>query len=109
MNIVNVFQASSAFNVLHTTGRSQTAVMTLEPGEGSSDEPSTHPQSDQVLIVLEGEVCAEIGSESAVLREADTITVPAGTAHRFRNLSGDRAVTFSVYAPPAYPPATVGE
>lgn len=105
MEIINVFQASSAFNVLKTTWRSQTAVMTLEAGETSSDEPSVHPQSDQVLIVLEGELFAEIAGASVVMREADTLTVPAGMPHRFCNRSSDRAVTFSVYAPPAYPPA----
>lgn len=77
--------------------------MVLGPGESSSDEPSVHPKSDQVLIVLQGRVSAEVGSKEGVeLVAGDVVTVPAGTPHRFVNESRDKAVTMSVYSPPAY-------
>ncbi len=102
MKISNVFESKSGFKVLQTAGCSQTAVMALASGESSSEQPNTHANSDQVLIVLEGEVEAEIGSETATLRRGDSVIVPAGTPHRFSNRSSSEVVTFSVYAPPEY-------
>ena len=104
MKLTHVFQAGTGFMVLETTERSQTGLLTLEPGEASSDKPSTHAQSDQVLIVLQGEVTAEIGGESGVMKVGDAVTVPEKTPHTFTNHGQERAVTFSVYAGPAFPP-----
>ena len=104
----NVYEGTSWFEVMHTTRHSQTALMTLEPGARSSEEPNAHPHSDQTLIVFEGEVRVEIGEESDVLRAGDAIVVPAGMMHRFRNIGDIRAITFSVYAPPEYTAAEKG-
>ena len=103
MKIANLHQASDWFEVLQTTERSQTAVMTLEAGGASGEELSTHPRSDQVLLVIEGEVCAEISGKTSTMKRGDMVIVPAGAKHKFINPSRTRAVTFSVYAPPAYP------
>ncbi|MDQ6781092.1 MAG: cupin domain-containing protein [Candidatus Eremiobacteraeota bacterium] len=86
-----------------TTGRSQAAVMRLAPGSGWSGEKSNrHPQSDQVLFVVRGEVVAEIGDERETLHEGDVVIVEAGAPHRFGNESKEEALTFNVYTPPAY-------
>ncbi len=98
----NIYRAGNGFKILHTTGRSQTASMILEPGESSSEKPNTHSESDQTLIVLEGLVTAEISGKRAEMTKGDAVTVPAGTPHKFTNEGSDRAVTFSVYSPPAY-------
>jgi mannose-6-phosphate isomerase-like protein (cupin superfamily) len=34
--------------------------------------------------------------------KGDVVTVPAGTPHKFTNAGSERAITFSVYSPPAY-------
>ncbi len=104
MNVTHIFAAGSGFRVLDTTERSQTGLLTLEPGESSSEKPSTHQDSDQTLILLAGELRAEIGDEKAVLEEGDAVLVPAKTPHRFINTGKSRATTFSVYARPAFPP-----
>ena len=102
MRIHDMYRASSWFEVLETTRQTQSAVMKLEPGQESGPKGNEHPESDQVLIVLEGEVTAEIGNESAVLGAGQTVTVPAGASHRFVNNGKVAALTFNVYAPPAY-------
>lgn len=102
MFLTNLQCASEWFQVLQTTDRSQTAVMDLAPGEASGDHAEAHPRSDQILLVLEGEVQAEIADEKARLRRGDVVIVPAGIDHRFFNRSDQPARTFSVYAPPAY-------
>jgi mannose-6-phosphate isomerase-like protein (cupin superfamily) len=106
MKVTNVFKPDAGFQVLETTERSQTAVMSLEPGEESSEEPNTHPTSDQTLIVIDGEVFAEIAGGTETMRRGDSVIVPAGTPHKFTNKSENKVVTFSVYSPPAYPPGT---
>ena len=89
--------------MLRTTERSQTAVMRLDPGQASGDDAESHEGSDQVLLVLDGEVMAEVGEEKARLRKGDVVIVPADVPHRFRNEGAQAASTFSVYAPAAYP------
>ena len=102
MNVKNVREASDWFEVLQTTKRAQTAVMTLKPGKSSGSEPEGHKNSDQVLLVLKGKVEGEIADETLTLREGDVIVIPAGTRHKFSNRSSADAVTFNTYSPPEY-------
>ena len=102
MNLSNVRDSRHFFKVLQTSKKSQTATMTLAPGKASGPKGNEHPKSEQVLLVLEGEVLAEIGREKMTLRKGDVVIVPAKTAHRFVNKAASPAVTFNVYAPPAY-------
>jgi len=98
----NVNSRQDFFAVLDTADQTQTAVMTLKPGQESGEKGNEHAQSDQVLYVISGELNAEIGSESGTLRAGDVVIIPAGAPHRFRN-SGEATVqTLNVYAPPAY-------
>jgi mannose-6-phosphate isomerase-like protein (cupin superfamily) len=102
MNITNLHDARAWFQVLQTTPLSQTAVMTLSPGGQSSEETNVHAQSDQVLLVVEGEVEAEVGGKKRLMHAGDSCIVPAGTKHRFANVGQGRALTFNVYSPPEY-------
>lgn len=104
MRLTHIFEAGTGFRVIETTERSQTGLLTLEPGESSSETPSRHEESDQTLVLLEGELRAEIAQESALLKRGDAVLVPAKTFHRFINTGKTRATTFSVYARPAFPP-----
>jgi mannose-6-phosphate isomerase-like protein (cupin superfamily) len=100
----NVFSIRQGFEVLQTTERSQSAAMILDKGEMSSEQPNRHPKSDQVLLVMEGTVTGEIADQRVTLKTGESVIVPANTPHRFINTGQVRAVTFSVYAPPAYGP-----
>ena len=102
MKAKNIREASDWFEVLQTTKRTQTAMMTLKPGKSSGSEPEGHKMSDQVLLVLKGEVVGEIADETVMLQEGDVIVIPAGTRHKFSNRSRADAVTFNTYAPPEY-------
>jgi len=108
MTISNIHGAKEWFEVLQTTERSQTAVMVLPAGGQSSEQMSVHEKSDQVLLVVEGELQAEIGGEKRIMRKGDVCVVEAGTPHRFENLARNRAVTFNVYSPPEYSPREKG-
>jgi mannose-6-phosphate isomerase-like protein (cupin superfamily) len=104
----NIYAAHAWFEVLQTTRRSQTAVMTLDPGQSSGDEPEAHEGSDQVLLVVDGEVAAEIGKKRSRLKAGDVVIIPPGTKHKFTNRDRKAAVTFSVYSPPEYARETKG-
>ena len=104
MKITNIHDSTSWFQVLQTTERSQSAVMVLSDGGQSSEEMNVHRHSDQVLLLVEGELLAEVGGKKMTMRQGDTCIVPAGTPHRFENRGSSRAVTFNVYSPPEYPP-----
>jgi mannose-6-phosphate isomerase-like protein (cupin superfamily) len=108
MKIKNIESAREWFEVLQTNAQAQTAVMTLKPGAASGREPNRHEKSEQVLLVLDGEVEAEIAGEKRSLGKGDCVVVPAGTPHRFVNQGERAAVTFNVYTPPEYPPASNG-
>jgi len=98
----NIRDATKWFDVLETASKSQVAVMKLAPGKASGPRGNEHPKSEQILLVVEGEVFAEIGDEKATLRKGDIVIVPTDTDHRFTNMSASDALTFNVYAPPAY-------
>jgi mannose-6-phosphate isomerase-like protein (cupin superfamily) len=76
--------------------------MTLAPGKSSGERAEAHEDSDQVLLILEGELVGEVGDEYLSLKKGDMIIMPSGMKHRFTNRSEKRAVTFNVYSPPAY-------
>lgn len=98
----NTNDAKRWFDVLVTGDGCQTAMMALEPGESSGERNNEHPQSEQILLVIEGEVTAEIGDEKARLTAGDVVIVPRKAPHRFTNGGDGKALTFNVYVPPAY-------
>ena len=104
----NIRQATDWFEVLQTTERSQTAMMKLKPGGETGAKAEAHEESDQVLLMLDGELSGEVGDERPQLRKGDVVVIPAGTKHRFTNRGSKSAITFNVYSPPAYPPGTKG-
>ena len=83
-------------------------MMTLEPGKATGVKPEAHEKSDQVLLILEGELAGEVGFDRPLLKKGDVVVIPAGTKHRFTNRSDRAAVTFNVYSPPAYAQGTRG-
>ena len=52
MKAMNINEAKGWFEVLQTSERSQTAVMTLAPGKSSGEKAEAHEESDQVLLIL---------------------------------------------------------
>jgi mannose-6-phosphate isomerase-like protein (cupin superfamily) len=102
MNINDIHESSEDFHILETTGRTQTATITLKSGEATSEELNSHPHSDQTIVVMDGELEAEVGGEHATLRTGQSVIIPAGVKHRLRNSGEAPAFAFSVYCPPAY-------
>lgn len=96
------------FKILHTTARSQTAVMTVPAGEAAGPA-EVHPDSDQVFHVLEGRMKWRVwtnGSDASPEEgeggPGTILVVPAGIRHWVASL-GDMPLFFlTVYTPPEY-------
>src|ERR1700730_10044382 len=99
MKQANIEQAREWFEVLQTTERCQTAMMTLKPGKATGETAEAHEKSDQGLLVLDGELNGEVGHECPKLKKGDVLVIPADTKHRFVNRGTAAAVTFNVYSP----------
>jgi mannose-6-phosphate isomerase-like protein (cupin superfamily) len=108
MDLRNIDEATKWFEVLQTSPRSQTAMMTLAPGASTGKKAEAHQKSDQVLLMLRGKLAGKIGEEKVRLKKGDVLVIPAGTPHRFKNDARKPAVTFNVYSPPEYPVGTKG-
>lgn len=92
-------KSGSFFRVLETTDRAQIAVMVLGPEDVSGEMGTDHPQSDQILLVLDGGGSVRIDDEEEELHAGDVVIVPAGKAHQVRGPNR----TLNFYAPVAYP------
>ena len=88
------------FEVLQQTERSQTAVMTLEPGLEAGPE-ETH-LADQVIYVIEGEAAVRVAGKHHKAAAGALFMVPAGTPHHVANPGRVPLFLVTVYAPPAY-------
>lgn len=78
-------------------------MMTLGPGQASGDEPEAHRTSEQVLLLVHGELTAEIDGARSRMKAGDVVVIAPGTKHKFKNRGAVPAVTFNVYSPPEYP------
>jgi mannose-6-phosphate isomerase-like protein (cupin superfamily) len=88
------------FRVLQETARTQTAVMTVPPGQDAGPE-ETHA-ADQIVYVIEGQAELRMGGETATAGAGTLVTIPAGTAHHVRSTGADPLFFLTVYAPPEY-------
>lgn len=92
----------AAFEVLHETGTSQAAMMTLPPGESSSEgSANEHAWAEQWLYVVSGE--GEVrGKKRIKLAPGSLLLIEKGEPHEIENTGSVPLVTLNIYAPPAY-------
>jgi mannose-6-phosphate isomerase-like protein (cupin superfamily) len=88
------------FHVLQETERSQTAVMTIGPGEDAGPE-ETHA-ADQIIYVVEGEATVRVERAEHRAGPGACVLIPAGARHHVRNAGSSPLFLLTVYAPPAY-------
>jgi mannose-6-phosphate isomerase-like protein (cupin superfamily) len=88
------------FRVLQETAQSQTAVMTIPPGQDAG--PEEEHDGDQIVYVLEGEAELSVGGERVSASAGALVVIPAGTRHHVRNPGTVPLFFLTVYAPPEY-------
>jgi transcriptional regulator with XRE-family HTH domain len=80
----------------------QVIVGELDTGGSTGDEPYTHGDSEELLVVLEGVVHLQLGTEVFELRTGDSIDYRSSTPHRLTNAGDDRAEVMWIISPPSY-------
>jgi len=88
------------FRVLQETAASQTAVMTIAPGQDAG--PEEEHAGDQIVYVIEGEAEVRVGAERFMAGSGALIVIPARAPHHVRNAGATPLFFLTVYAPPAY-------
>lgn len=84
------------------SGYMEPVMMTLEPGNSSCEEPLCH-QGDEWIMVVEGEIQAELNGTHYTLEEGDTLYLDASTfPHRYTNTSCRAARAVVVMSPPSW-------
>jgi mannose-6-phosphate isomerase-like protein (cupin superfamily) len=92
-----------AFEPLHDTGSSQAAMMTIPPGESTSEgSGNEHAWAEQWLYVVSGTGEARGGKKPIVLKPCSLLLIEKGEPHEIANTGRVPLVTLNIYAPPAY-------
>lgn len=77
----------------------QVCQATLPPGEGHNFH--THPELEEVIYVLAGEVEQWVEREKRLLRVGDAAHIPRGVVHATFNPGGSDAVILAILSPAA--------
>ena len=105
MKHVNVSKNRSHFNVLAGGASGQAAMMTLKPGDSSSEEPENeHPKAEQWVYVVSGVGRAKTPTRSIRLRQGSLLLIERNEPHQITNIGDEPLVTLNFYTPPAYTP-----
>jgi transcriptional regulator with XRE-family HTH domain len=80
----------------------QVIIGEFEPGGSTGDEPYTHGDSEELLVVLSGVVSLQLGTELFELSTGDSIDYRSSVPHRLTNLGGDPAEVMWIISPPSY-------
>ncbi len=91
-------EESARIEPLFETERLFSQIICLQ--EAQTVGPMTDERADGLVIVLAGEVAAQVGKGRARMRQWSSVTVPAGDDLTLRNASPDPSVVLLVLAPP---------
>ena len=83
----------------HPAGAEQTiGLATFDAGKSNVEH--THPNCEEVVYVMDGEVEHTLGDQKTILRSGDLIVVPGDVPHRLMNTSGAACKTLIVFSSP---------
>ena len=80
----------------------QVLVGELDAGGSTGDEPYTHGDSEELLVVLEGVVHLQLGTDVFELSTGDSIDYRSSTSHRLTNAGDVTAEVMWIISPPSY-------
>jgi transcriptional regulator with XRE-family HTH domain len=74
----------------------------FDPGGSTGDEPHTHGDSEEMLVVVRGAVGLQLGDDIFELRSGDSIDYRSSTPHRVYNNGDELAEVLWIISPPSY-------
>ena len=96
----------TAFGSVHWVVRegdppgAETTVAIATFAAGGSNAEHTHPNCEEVVYVLDGEITHTLGAERTTLRAGDVIVVPRNVPHRLINESGADMRAYITFSSP---------
>jgi glyoxylate utilization-related uncharacterized protein len=97
-DLVHFDDEDARTEVLYETERLFTQVVCVQGSQGLG--PMSDPVAEGVVLVLAGEIAAQIGKARARMTQWETALVPAGEPLTLRNASPEPSVVLLVLAPP---------
>ncbi len=94
-------------HVLETGKYTQVVIMSIPPGGEIGSE--VHPDTDQVLYLVEGEGKVVLNGEEASFKVGDLVLVHAGIEHNFITIGDIPMKIITMYSPPHHPEGTIHE
>jgi transcriptional regulator with XRE-family HTH domain len=80
----------------------EVVVARFEPGGSTGDEPYTHGDSEELLVVVEGTVHVQLDTDVHELGAGDSVHYQSSTPHRVSNPGDETAEVLFVISPPSY-------
>ena len=74
----------------------------FDPGGSTGDEPYTHGDSEELLLVVAGMVHVQLGAAVHELAAGDSVHYRSSTPHRVSNPGDETAEVLFVITPPSY-------
>lgn len=74
----------------------------FDPGGSTGDEPYTHGDSEELLLVLRGRAHVQLGTDVYELGVGDSLHYRSSTPHRVSNPGDEPAEVLFVISPPSY-------
>jgi transcriptional regulator with XRE-family HTH domain len=78
------------------------AVAELPPGGSTGDEPYVHGDSEELVVVIYGQVVAQVDGVEHMLHPGDSIRYRSSAPHRLANVGKETAEVLWVVSPPSY-------
>ncbi|MCX8996068.1 XRE family transcriptional regulator [Rhizobiaceae bacterium BDR2-2] len=72
----------------------------FEPGGSTGEDAYVHGGTNEMFLVIRGEVELTLGTERFILREGDSVEYSTSTPHRTRNIGPERAEVLWIISPP---------
>ena len=69
----------------------------LDVRPGSTITTHTHPDTEEAMVIVEGELEAVLGDETITVGVGDTVLAPAGVKHGFVNRSQGQAALLALF------------
>lgn len=69
----------------------------LEIAPGATVTTHIHPDTEEAMVIIQGQLEAILGDETVTLGPGDTVLAPAGVKHGFVNRSAGQAALLAVF------------
>lgn len=64
---------------------------------GTENPPHWHPNTAEILHLIQGHIIHRVGDKEYEMRAGDTVTIPAGLFHNARNIGTEDAIAFIAF------------